>query len=289
MRIALAVVVALACSACGLYFSDDPASPPPPVDPDDLPDSGPHPWPDPSGGTRHVRCEGGRLFEVEVSAYEFHLPGHGAGTVVGQCEGACRSAAVVCPNGDCSGAADVLCGAPASRGQACAFDGDPCTGASTIECPSSTTCGDALPGSSCTCSDGAYACAPRSDLAGTHAALVGRWRGTVTPPSFAEPYPVSLWIYPDGTYWPETPGQPSAFYYGGDGPHPDRTLTLLARSATEGAWADIGIYFNASPPNVGAIAALTVNGDRLAFTYYASWHGCGQPFYFELTREPGAP
>jgi len=287
MRIALAVALVLACPACELYFSDPPATGPGTVP--DLPDSGPHPWPDPQPGARIARCEGGALYQVDVGDYAPEQPGHGAGAPIGRCEGACRSAAAICPGGDCELVKPTLCGAPASAGVTCAFEGDACTGSSTIECPSSTTCGYAVPGSTCACTNGAYACTPRTDLAGTHAALVGRWTGTVTPPSFAQPYPVSLWIYPDGTYWAETPGVMPSFYYGGDGPHPDRRITLLSRSATEGAWADIGIYFGGSPPNIGAIASLVVGSNRLAFTYYASWHGCGQPFYFELAREPGTP
>ena len=117
--------------------------------------------------------------------------------------------------------------------------------------------------------------------------LVGKWSGLVTPPSFSQPYAVSLWIYPDGTYWAECTNGVSyctPFYYGGNGPHPDRKLTILSTSPTAGAWANIGIYFGGSPPNTGAVSALVVDAHQLRFTFFASWFGCGQPFYFDLSR-----
>lgn len=247
-----------------------------------VPDSGPHNWPDASTDAM-ARCEDGTLYKVGPPNFSSDQPGHGAGTVFGQCPGECRSAVVACTSSSCSNAAATLCQAPASEGRACALDGTACSGTATIECPQSTTCGYSVPGSACTCSNGTYDCTPHSDVAGVHAALVGKWRGTVNPPDFSAPYEVSLWIYPDGTYWGEC-NEPScsAFYYGGDGPHPWRKIEVLSASPTEGAWANIGVFTDF---NVGALSALTVNSTNLAFTYNASWHNCGQPFFFNLTRE----
>lgn len=277
-RIGLVVFV----TSCSLYFSsgDDAANPPP--DGDTPLDGGLT-----SGDTIMARCEDGALYRVGVAAFSPNLPGHGAGTVFDHCAGACRSAAVFCEDADCSTAAATLCEAAPSTGEPCALEGASCTGTNTTECPASTTCGYSVPGASCVCgSGGTYTCTEHTPIAAVHAALVGKWRGTVMPPSFSEPYTVSLWIYPDGTYWAERdPPGTIAFYYGGDGPHPDRKISMLSTSVTEGGWANIGIYFGLDPANIGAIASLVVDANKLRFTFFASWFDCGQPFFFDLDRE----
>jgi hypothetical protein len=236
------------------------------------------------GDVRVARCEDGVIFGIRQAPYEPEQPGHGAGVRLGRCAGGCQSAAVVCAAAGCADAQAALCGAPSSTGRECPLAGEACTGASTTACPASTTCGDSLPGDTCTCTNGAYVC--DRTTAAAQARLVGKWHGTVTPPSFAQPYAVSMWIYPDGTYWAEASGVGlPAFYYGGDGPWPSRKLTVLSDSATRGASADIGIWFGLPSTNTGAVSALIADASRLRFTFYASWFGCGQPFFFDLVRD----
>jgi hypothetical protein len=277
-------LVLIGLTGCSLYFGDDPSSsggggdhtgnvypPPPPQD----------------GLFTLMRCEDGDLRAVHVGDSTENQPGHGAGHSVGSCTGACRSAAYICPDLDCSGAENVLCETPPSTGTTCSLEGTSCSGSATIECPATTSCGTSVPGSSCACSGGVYACTPHGITSATiQQQIVGKWQGTVHPPSSAD-YEISLWIYPDGTYWAECDA-PScvAFYYGGDGPYPDRWISILAASSTEGAWANIGIYFGSvtGPPSMGAIESLTVSETSLRFAFNAAWMTCDQPFFFDLTR-----
>jgi hypothetical protein len=281
MRTALvAMLSVLSLTGCQLYFNgpDGDDAPPPPYP---LPDSGPHPIPDASGA-RMERCEDGKLYLVDFDDFG-NQPGHGQGTYVGSCSNGCKTAAVLCEGQSCPTGQGALCTAPPSTGKACQLAGTQCSGTGTIECPQSTTCGFSVPGSTCTCVNGTYTCSTRSDIAGVQAALVGKWRGTVDPPDFAQPYRVSLWIYSDGTYWGESESSSyTTFYYGNDGPHPWRKIQVLSTSPTAGAWADIGVFTSF---NIGALSSLVVTSTKLTFTYNASWHNCGQPFYFDLTRE----
>jgi hypothetical protein len=90
---------------------------------------------------------------------------------------------------------------------------------------------------------------------------------------------------PDGTYWPDCALQHcSAFYYGGDGPSPQRKITILSASPSVGSWADIAIDFGNARPNLSSLSALVVDATTLRFTFSASWFSCGQPFDFNLTR-----
>jgi hypothetical protein len=271
--------VLICLAGCSLYFHQD--SPPGGDDVD-----APTVIRPPAGPVAIVRCEDSHLLQIGAQDYEPTQPGHSVGIPVGTCAGACRSAAYVCPGGNCAGAETALCAAAPSSGAPCDLQGASCTGA-PVECPATSTCGDSLPGSSCACSGGVYACTPHGSTATIQQQIVGKWQGTVHPPSFSSDYQVSLWIYPDGTYWAQcNDALCTAFYYGGDGPYPDRTISILSTSPTEGAWANIGIYFGSSPPNIGAIQALTVSNTTLRFTFNASWFGCGQPFFFDLTRVP---
>lgn len=279
MRTAVFLIPLLA--GCTLYFDS------PKGDEGPYPDSGPFPdSSDPPWVGQQARCEDGDLYVVQTSADGVgDQPGHGAGRKVGSCAGDCRSAALECSDGDCSNASDLCTGEPFT--QDCHLEGTACSGNQTGECPRATTCGYSVPGDTCTCgADGKFDCSPRTPAATVQQQLVGKWRGTVTPPDFAQPYQVSLWFYPDGSYWAEcADAHCAAFYYGGDGPHPLRTMSILSSSTTEGSWADIAIYFGGVGTNTGAVSALTVTQAKLRFTYYASWFGCGQPFTFDLTRE----
>jgi hypothetical protein len=163
--------------------------------------------------------------------------------------------------------------------------GAACQGTESIDCPETTACSVALPGSTCTCSNGSYRCAQLTTAAAVQAGIVGKWRGIVTTPGFTPPYPITLWIYPDGTYWPDCDlDHRSAFYYGGDGPSPRRKITVLSTAAGIGAAADIAIDFGYSPAPTGALSGLVVDATNLRFTFSAAWVSCGQPFDVNLTR-----
>jgi hypothetical protein len=280
----------LLSSGCSLYYGSSPpfGDDAPPPDAFTVPPDGFIVPPDadqpPASGAAMARCEDGQLY-VTTSAVFPDQPGHGAGRLIGSCPGACRSAAVACTTADCKDATQALCGAPVSVGATCPLQGTSCQGAESIGCPESTACSNAVPGSTCTCANGRYQCRQATPASATQAAIVGKWRGVVTPPGFAAPYPITLWIYPDGTYWPDCQNAHcSAFYYGGDGPAPDRKITILSTSDTVGSWADIAIDFGLTTPDKGSLSALVVDATTLRFTFSASWLGCGQPFDVNLTR-----
>jgi hypothetical protein len=281
-------LIVLLVSGCSLYYgSSSPSSddgPPPdaqPIPPDAFrPPDAEQP---PSGATM-ARCEDGGLYVTTAEGFPDE-PGHGAGRLIGHCAGACRSAAVRCTGAACEAAAETLCGAPVSVGATCPLQGTPCQGSEAIGCPESTACSDAVPGSTCACANGTYRCTQVTHASAIQAGIVGKWRGIVTPPAFARPYPITLWIYPDGTYWPDcADAHCSAFYYGGDGPSPERKITILSTSESVGSWADIAIDFGLGAPNLGTLSALVVDATNLRFTFSASWFSCGQPFDVNLTR-----
>jgi hypothetical protein len=234
-----------------------------------------------------ARCEEGVVRRLQTDLPPGDMPGHGAGVVIGMCEAACQSAIAECPAGNCTDAFSTVCGAPAAKGAPTPLQGATCSASNnTVSYGETTKCGESIPGGTCTCNTGTYNCTPATGTAAIHASLVGKWRGMVSPPDFTAPYPVSLWIYPDGTYWGECTEGPSycnAFYYGGDGPHPWRRIKVLADSSSTGAYADIGIFYSF---NVGALSNLYVSDTTLTFTYNAAWQNCAQPFYFTLTRQP---
>lgn len=278
MRAALLVLL----SGCSLYFTESHSG-------DDIPP--PYPLPDAAvpvidGGRASgdmARCEDGLLYRVGGDPRWDQAP-HGAGALIGRCENPCRSAAVMCSSPSCE-EAQTLCTAPASVGETCALAGTSCAGDTTLACPASTACSEPVTGSSCTCRSGVYACAQSTPAAVTQGKLVGKWRGTVTTPWVA-PYTMSLWIYPDGSYWPECSDVGcSGFYYGLDGASPERKLKVLSTSATLGSWASIAIDFGGGAPTTGELSALVVDGTHLRFTYSASWLSCGQPISVDLVRE----
>ena len=283
------LMLLMSLSGCSLYFNTHDGVGDDRVDAGD-PDL--HPLPDAAAPVAMVRCEDGTLREVHVEEYAVDLPTHGAGDLVGHCAGGtgCASAAYACLGGDCDGAYDALCNAPPSTGEACALAGTACSASDPIACPQSTKFGPAVPRGTCTCGAGGMSCAPGPGVAALQQQLVGKWQGTVTSP-FAAPYTVSVWIYPDGSYWAECDpdsddanGRCTAFYYGGDGPKPLRKLAILATDNDNGAYADIAIDFATASPNIGAIQSLSVSDTALQFTFFASWNGCTQPIVFSLTR-----
>lgn len=290
-----ALLLVAALPGCGLYFGHEHG--------DDIvgdpfyPDAGPnpgHPYPDApdppggGGGGTFARCEDGVVRSIGLASLPAgDMPGHGAGTLIGHCAtSSCQSAIAECTGNNCQAAMNYVCTAPATLGAPTTLQGSACsTPNDTVSYGETTTCGQAVGGGTCTCDGSSFDCTPSSPTAQVHAQLVGKWSGMVYPPSFAQPYPVSLWIYPDGTYWADAPSGPTytnAFYYGGDGPHPWRRIDVLATSDTLGAYANIGIFTDF---NVGALSSLFVSSTTLTFTYNASWQSCGQPFTFQLTRQ----
>jgi hypothetical protein len=283
-----ALILALV-SGCSLYFPDNPR---PDLPPDAgqvrdawLPDAGPRPDGGPAGA-QLARCEDGQLYAVPVPGFLEEPLGHGAGRVFGRCVNGCRSAAVECTTSSCRDAIETLCQAPVSLGASCPLAGLSCNVSdAVIGCPETTACGMAVPGSVCQCTTGSYRCMTLTRAANIQAQLVGKWRGTVTTPGFAPPYPITLWIYPDGTYWPEAPDPDrTAFYYGGDGPSPRRKLTVLSTSDTAGSWADLAIEFGIGSVQIAELNALTVDDTTLRFTYIPAWSECGRSFDVLLTR-----
>lgn len=285
----LVLGAAVALSGCTLYFGGETA--------DDIyypPDARPYypdasPWyPDasPQASVSFARCEDGTIRHVSFSELPtYTMPGHGAGTLAGTCPNGCRSAIAQCTSvTNCSTADAAVCNAPIATGPKSTYQGQACSSSSNVTYTNTNGCGQVYPGGTCTCdSNGKYACTAASDTAGVHASLVGKWHGTVTPPSFATPYQISLWIYQDGTYWAECASSNcyAPLYYGGNGPHPWRKINVLSTTAQLGATADIGMFYS---NNIGALTSLFVDSTTLRFTFYAAWFGCSQPFDVSLTR-----
>jgi hypothetical protein len=115
--------------------------------------------------------------------------------------------------------------------------------------------------------------------------LAGHWTGTVTPPSFAEPYPVELEIGADGHLTPYGVGAYTAFYYGQDGGDPNRWINIVAETAT-GAVGTVGVEFDPQEILPGMINGLHVDATHLHFQFWDSWLSCTRGFEFDLTRAP---
>ncbi|HTL34021.1 MAG TPA: hypothetical protein VL326_12890 [Kofleriaceae bacterium] len=276
-------------SGCTLYWGGETADDyyyPPDAGPQYYPDAYPYPYPDAAGGSiSFARCEDGTIRHISMSSLPpGDMPGHGAGTVAGTCANGCRSAIARCATAyDCAQADQRVCNAPIATGPTSSFQGQACSSSSNVTYTNTNACGQVYPGGTCMCdSSGKYACSSSTDTASIHASLVGKWHGTVTPPSFATPYQITLWIYPDGTYWSDCAGANcTAFYYGGDGPHPWRKINVLSQTTQLGATANIGMFYDT---NIGALTSLFVDATTLRFTFYAAWFGCSQPFDVSLTR-----
>src|SRR5215510_3250983 len=230
-------VLLLVASGCSYYFGpprdrgDDGPPPDAATRPDAYrpPDAGvpPDAYPVPDADyppdamwivATQARCEDGvlRAVDLPVRIWLPELPGHGEGRVFGHCATAtCRSAAVMCADSTCAEATDALCSAPISIGRTCELDGAACQGTGSIDCPVVPGCSAPQPGSTCSCANGHYQCAQVTDAAEVQAALVGKWHGTFMPPFASPPYPISMWIYPDGTYWDEcAQSDCTAIYFG---------------------------------------------------------------------------
>lgn len=235
-----------------------------------------------------ARCEDGQIHRLAITSTNEPQPEHGSGPVIGRCQDGCRSAAAFCPGGDCASVSAQLCDAPVSRGAMCLLNETPCAGDESIDCPQTTGCSEPVPNAICACTNGVYACTALTAAAAVQTGIVGKWHGIVTPPTgFPAPWPITLWIYPDGTYWAECAGEGciAPLWDEPSGPSPDRRITLLSTIPLLGSWASITVDTGFTPPNVGELSALVVNDTTLRFTFTASYFNCGQPIDVNLTRE----
>jgi hypothetical protein len=283
---ALGALTSLGATGCTLYFGGESSYDDEYYPPDAYPyypDAGPYP----QAALSFARCEDSLFRQLNLDELPtYTMPGHGAGTPAGTCSDGCRSAIAQCASStNCLQAYQAVCNAPVATGPKAPQQGQSCTGSSTLTYTTTNQCGQVYPGGTCTCdSSGKYACTSSVDTAAVHAKLVGKWHGTVTPPSFATPYQVSLWIYPDGTYWAECASSNcyAPLYYGGNGPHPWRKINVLSVGDQIGATANIGMFYSS---NLGAMTSIFVTDTTLRFNLYAAWFGCSQAFDFNLTRD----
>jgi hypothetical protein len=217
-------------------------------------------------------CAGGQLYRSDPQATD--VPPADPGAAYASCAGAC-----ITPGGvyDCLG--DPTC---AGAG--------PWLCASQAGCPRLPACGtgpygSGLSNSVCAgaggCSDGL--CSP---LAVLHA-IAGHWQGTVTPPSFSPPYGVDLVIAADGHVSPHRDdGQYGvAFYYGDDGPNPDRWFRI-GTVTPDGAVGTVGVMFSPQEILPGLVTELHVDATHLTFAFWDGWLDCTRRFDFALTRAP---
>ncbi len=161
-----------------------------------------------------------------------------------------------------------------------------CSVGSTDGCAAPLQCGVVVSAGACTCGDGTWACEPACNqglcgAAAVQAKLVGDWTGTVTPPSFAQPYTVHLHIAADGQWKGYTTGAvPIPFYYGDNGGNPGSRIVVQAQT-TVGGYASIGLF---DGEVLGMITAIEVDDHTLTFSFVDSWLECTRTFRFDLHR-----
>ena len=172
----------------------------------------------------------------------------------------------------------------------CAQEQTACTSAgegATEGCAALEACAGAVAVGQCTCTTGAWSCAPacfdgQCSAAAVQAALVGSWEGIVSPPSFSSPWTVHLDIGADGTWRGAVTGPCNhqvPFYYGGTGGQ------IVVQGQTDvGAFAAISIGFGSD--TLGVLEGLQVTPDTLQFTFVDAWLSCTRRFAYELHRVP---
>jgi hypothetical protein len=278
VRFAGFLVFALA--GCELYFAPDPAEN---VDARrvDAPiggvDASISDW-----CARHAFCGGDGVQYIAPPIDPSYCPSDDVfvrGQPVGRCAGACAidSAAEPCATPSCATELSRVCGPPPT----CPETGQLCTG--SVRCTETTRCGRSALRATCTCdASGRYACT--DNTAATRAAMLGAWRGTVYPPSFAQPYEVQLTFLPDGTYWAEAEGPiRAAFYYGAAGGGPGRRWEVLGDSEG-GPLVRLDVYFGVYSIRTSVLTGVEPRGDTLRFTFWDAWLDCSRPFTFDLRR-----
>ena len=259
-----AVTVALLCAGCNLYFGQDP----PPED-DVVPPTTEVP-PDAVPASPLYFCGGTTIYET-LDGLETD------GTAIGTCPNGCE---ITTPSDQYPSCLD----APPPV-FSCTESGT-CDANATDGCPATLQCGAVVSTGACTCADGTWSCADACNqgLCGApavQAAIAGDWTGTVTPPSFAQPYQIQLHIG-GGGLWRATANSANGipFYYGDNGNNLGSRIVIQAQT-TVGAYASIGLFDGEVQ---GLFTGLTVDDHNMAFAFVDSWLSCGRTFYFVLTR-----
>ena len=296
------LVLASIAGGCNLYFGSPTSQPPPgdradaqpPPAADAIP---PWPWPDaptapdarPSSYT-FATCRGGVVYRSAPQPSDVLPPELGkGGTAVVKCSSRCRAADEFydCLGDEsCASASTWLC----EPDPYCPVDGA-CSGTATRTCTQAGACDEHnVATEQCACTSSAVVCTnPCTDGLCTPIQVLeklrGHWRGTVTPPSFSEPYQVDLIIGADGHLNPHRSdgGFGPAFYYGEDGPDRNRYFNVLGMTPT-GAVGMVGVMFDPSEILPGLVDGLHVDAAHLEFTFWDSWLDCSRPFKFELSR-----
>lgn len=268
-------------AGCNLYFGhshghgEDDVAPP---DADWLP-------PPPDGGQycsppAVEYCKGGVIYEptwVSQPGQECPVPTMDGGTPVGTCPYGCME--------DTWGYGQALCFEASPPVYACAEAGA-CTAGETDGCAAPLQCGIVVSAGQCTCdATGTWSCAPACNMgmcgaAEVQAKLAGDWTGTVTPPSFAQPYTVHLHINADGTWSGTGQGQVGPFYYGDGGGNAGSRIVVQAQTNL-GGYGSVGIFDGSVQ---GFVEAIQVDSTRLSFQFIDSWLSCTRTFSFELHR-----
>lgn len=298
------LVMAWLLAGCSLYFGPNPqADGGPPVYPDAHsrldggiivipPDAMP-----PADAMRRdftfAACVDGAVYRSAPQDTDIAPPDVAAhGSVIARCAGRCRGADDVYEclgDRSCAGATAWLC-----EPDATCPTSSTCTGDATTTCEAPAACAIEVETESCTCANGSQQCtsscgdglcSPVQVLR----VLAGRWRGTVTPPSFAEPYQVELVIGADGHLDPHALTETSyrtAFYYGQDGGDPDCWFQIIGETPTGGV-GFVGVEFSPSEILPGLVTAVRVDASHLRFHFWDSWlGGCVRRFDFDLARVP---
>ena len=294
------VLLVVALSACNLYFGPDPhgggghqqhpdGGGVPDATCGGVPDAQPAPDAPPSGYW-FATCIDGQIVLGDVQTQDVppaDLAQNHA--VIASCASRCRAPVGIY---ECLG--DPGCaGADAFRCEpdgVCPADGA-CSGSGTSTCSAAAGCGISVQTEVCTCTGGKEVCqSPCTDglcsPLDVLAKMAGHWHGIVTPPDFASPYEVDLVIGKDGHLNPHGSGYYTAFYYGQDGPDPNRWFNILAETPS-GAVGLVGVEFSPQEILPGLVTGLHVSADRMKFTFWDSWlSDCTRPFAFDLTRVP---
>ena len=172
---------------------------------------------------------------------------------------------------------------PAPEVYSCQAQGA-CAQGGSEGCSAQAQCALVVSVGDCTCPAGTWTCeAACSDgLCSAQAvqeAITGTWSGTVTPPSFAQPYQVKLTIGADRRWSAVSPTYP-VFYYGDNGGGVSDRLFVQAQTSI-GAYGTVRIFGGDVD---GMIENLHVSAHHLTFTFVDSWLSCTRQFYFDLAR-----
>jgi len=243
-------------------------------------------------------CEEGRLYRIPpIHEQDSCGPVPELAQQFGVCEWGCATTeAIWCwPDAPCTLLETrELCYLP-PESVTCIRAGECSSEGATEPCPAEVACGGLVQVGSCTCTDGAWQCAPACadglcSAAEVLDAMVGTWQGMVDPPPFADPYPVTLEFLSDGHFIGDCPREDcTAFYYGIDGYH-DLARVWVDAQTELGAFVSIELVFNEETDSTavapGLLRGLRIDGDLMTFTFIDAWLGCVRPFEFALQRVP---